>query len=223
MPAGTDGIVRIRATCQGAPYPPGADNPSFRNGWFYPGDRGRIAPDGLIVLSGRTSDVINVGGLKLAPEVIEDVLRTHPAVSEVAAFGNMGDSGIEEISVALVANKPVADKHLIDWCAERGFPLTRVFIVEALPEDLLGKNPPRFAQAAIARIGPGNMTTAQITANPTTWSRNSIIILVVCILGWVFDVYEQTVMQIVTPILIKEWAITPRPSATSPRSAAGSE
>src|ERR1700690_2800594 len=53
------------------------------------------------------------------------------------------------------------------------------------------------------------MTTAQITANPTAWSRDSIIILVVCILGWVFDVYEQTVMQIVTPILIKEWAITP--------------
>jgi MFS family permease len=53
------------------------------------------------------------------------------------------------------------------------------------------------------------MTTAQITANPTAWSRDSIIILVVCILGWVFDVYEQTVMQIVTPILIKEWGITP--------------
>ena len=53
------------------------------------------------------------------------------------------------------------------------------------------------------------MTTAQITANPTAWSRDSIIILVVCILGWVFDVYEQTVMQIVTPILIKEWGVTP--------------
>jgi MFS family permease len=41
------------------------------------------------------------------------------------------------------------------------------------------------------------------------WSRESLIVLAVCILGWVFDVYEQTVMQIVTPILIKEWGITP--------------
>jgi MFS family permease len=41
------------------------------------------------------------------------------------------------------------------------------------------------------------------------WSRDSVTVLVVCILGWVFDVYEQTVMQIVTPILIKEWGITP--------------
>ncbi|HET7850768.1 MAG TPA: MFS transporter [Pseudolabrys sp.] len=42
-----------------------------------------------------------------------------------------------------------------------------------------------------------------------TWSRESIVVLAICILGLVLDVYEQTVMQIVTPILIKEWAITP--------------
>jgi len=47
------------------------------------------------------------------------------------------------------------------------------------------------------------------TATPERWSRESLIVLAVCILGWVFDVYEQTVMQIVTPILIKEWGITP--------------
>ena len=41
------------------------------------------------------------------------------------------------------------------------------------------------------------------------WSRDSVTVLIVCILGWVFDVYEQTIMQIVTPILIKEWEITP--------------
>ena len=41
------------------------------------------------------------------------------------------------------------------------------------------------------------------------WSQESITILAVCILGWVFDVYEQTVMQIATPLLIKEWGITP--------------
>lgn len=141
LPAGTDGIVRIRATCQGAPYPPhqAASNESFRDGWFYPGDLGRITSDGLMILSGRTSDVINVGGLKLAPEVIEDILRRHPAVTEVAAFGAMGESGIEEISVALVTSRPVAESHLVDWCAERGFPLTRVFIVETLPKTPSGK------------------------------------------------------------------------------------
>lgn len=55
------------------------------------------------------------------------------------------------------------------------------------------------------------MTVASLApaAASDRWSRESLIVLAVCILGWVFDVYEQTVMQIVTPLLIKEWGITP--------------
>ena len=33
--------------------------------------------------------------------------------------------------------------------------------------------------------------------------------LLICILAWAFDIYEQTVMQLVTPLLIKEWSVTP--------------
>ncbi len=138
-PADHDGIIRIRATCQGAPYPAGADNASFRDGWFYPGDCGRIGSDGLLVVSGRTSDIINVGGLKLAPEIVEDTLRQHPAIIDAAAFGGMGESGVEEISVALVVERPVADSHIVEWCAERGVPLTRVFFVKTLPMTESGK------------------------------------------------------------------------------------
>jgi len=141
LPPSTDGILRIRATCQGAPYPPerAEVNPSFRGGWFYPGDRGQITSDGLMIVNGRTSDVINVGGLKLAPEVIEDVLREHPSVTDVAAFGKMGDGGIEEISVALVVRAPVVETQVIRWSAERGIPVARIFVVNALPKTQSGK------------------------------------------------------------------------------------
>ena len=141
LPVDADGILRIRATCQGAPFPPerANENDSFRDGWFYPGDRGRITRGGLMILSGRTSDIINVGGLKLAPEVIEDVLRQHPAVVEVAAFGAMGEGGIEEISIAIVTRMPVADDQIIDWSAERNIPLARVFVLDTLPKTTSGK------------------------------------------------------------------------------------
>ncbi|HEX5279323.1 MAG TPA: class I adenylate-forming enzyme family protein [Micropepsaceae bacterium] len=139
LPPGTDGSIRIRATCQGAPYPPGADNPSFRGGWFYPGDRGRIDADNMIVLAGRTSGVINAGGLKLAPEAIEDILCKHPAVNEAAAFGTFGAAGIEEIMIVVAANRPVADSTLIDWCAERGIPVARITFIESLPKTASGK------------------------------------------------------------------------------------
>jgi acyl-coenzyme A synthetase/AMP-(fatty) acid ligase len=154
VPADHDGVVRIRATCQGAPYPPSADNPNFRGGWFYPGDLGRLTASGLLVLSGRTSEVINVGGLKLAPEVIEEALHAHPAVVEAAAFGTMGDSGIEEISVAVVANRPVADSQLIDWCAERGVPLTRIFMVADLPRTPSGKVHRDLLKRRLLESGP---------------------------------------------------------------------
>jgi MFS family permease len=41
------------------------------------------------------------------------------------------------------------------------------------------------------------------------WTRYSATVLTICILGWAFDIYEATIMQLVTPILIKEWGITP--------------
>ena len=41
------------------------------------------------------------------------------------------------------------------------------------------------------------------------WTGYSATVLAICILGWAFDIYEQTIMQLVTPILIKEWQITP--------------
>ena len=33
--------------------------------------------------------------------------------------------------------------------------------------------------------------------------------LVVCILGWSFDIFEQTIPQLVTPLIIQEWGVSP--------------
>jgi len=41
------------------------------------------------------------------------------------------------------------------------------------------------------------------------WTAYSVTVLGICILAWAFDVYEMTVMQLITPLLIKEWGITP--------------
>ena len=41
--------------------------------------------------------------------------------------------------IALVVGTPVADKQVIDWCAERGIPLARIFLVDTLPKTASGK------------------------------------------------------------------------------------
>ncbi len=50
--------------------------------------------------------------------------------------------------------------------------------------------------------------------NADRWTSYSITVLAICILGWAFDIYEATIMQLVTPILIKEWGITPATMGT---------
>jgi acyl-coenzyme A synthetase/AMP-(fatty) acid ligase len=139
--ADIDGVIRIRAPWQGEPFPPqGAKaNADFRDGWFYPGDRGRVAPDGLLVLAGRVTELINSGGAKIAPEVVEEVLLGHRSIAAAAAFGAAGSGGVEDINVAVVIRAPIAEAAIIEWCAQHKIEVTKVFIVPQIPRTDMGK------------------------------------------------------------------------------------
>jgi acyl-CoA synthetase (AMP-forming)/AMP-acid ligase II len=115
LPAGSEGRVRIRSPFTVAGY---LDNPeetqkSFRDGWFYPGDLGRFTPDGVLVVSGRESDALNIGGVKVRPQAIEEALAGFASVQDAAAFSQPNTYGIEEIWALVVA------KQDFDWAALR--------------------------------------------------------------------------------------------------------
>ena len=49
----------------------------FRDGWFYPGDRGAFSTDGHLIIAGRDDNIINAGGNKYSLELVEaEVERT---------------------------------------------------------------------------------------------------------------------------------------------------
>ena len=52
-------------------------------------------------------------------------------------------------------------------------------------------------------------TSSTAAGSDERWTSYAATVLTICILGWAFDIYEATIMQLVTPILIKEWGITP--------------
>jgi MFS family permease len=54
-----------------------------------------------------------------------------------------------------------------------------------------------------------NAPAATAPISSDGWNRSNATVLTICILGWAFDIYEATIMQLVTPLLIKEWDITP--------------
>ena len=52
------------------------------DGWLRTGDLGRLDDDDYLVLVGRNKDVYRCGGEQVVPKQVEDVLTTHPAVSQ---------------------------------------------------------------------------------------------------------------------------------------------
>lgn len=58
-----------------------------RNGWLFSGDLGTMDKDGYVRITGRLKEMIIRGGENIYPREIEDLIFTHPKVSEVAVFG----------------------------------------------------------------------------------------------------------------------------------------
>jgi long-chain acyl-CoA synthetase len=56
------------------------------NGWFDTGDIGRVDSDGFVYILGRCKDVINIAGMKVFPQEVEQVLNEHPGVCESRVF-----------------------------------------------------------------------------------------------------------------------------------------
>jgi O-succinylbenzoic acid--CoA ligase len=60
---------------------------AFAGGRFHTGDLGRIDDDGALEVLGRMDDVVNTGGVKVAPAAVERVLAGMPGVESVCVFG----------------------------------------------------------------------------------------------------------------------------------------
>ncbi len=113
--------------------------------WLRTGDVGQIDEDGFIKIVDRLKDMIAVGGFKVFPKHIEDVLYRHPAVKEALVVG-MPDSYRGETPRAYVALNddadPVTGNALRDWLNPQLGKHERVDAVvirDKLPKTMIGK------------------------------------------------------------------------------------
>jgi long-chain acyl-CoA synthetase len=77
----------------------------IQDGWFKTGDIARMDADGFFYHLGRKDGVFNVGGLKVYPPEVEDILRQHPDIRDVVVYGKKGGARGYEVA-ALVVPKP---------------------------------------------------------------------------------------------------------------------
>jgi len=82
---------------------------AFWGDWFLTGDRATRDGDGYYWYEGRTDDVMNAFGYRVAPEEVERVLASHPAVSEVAVVARPVRDGVSLITAFVVPVRPEFD------------------------------------------------------------------------------------------------------------------
>lgn len=89
VPPGTVGELRAHGPTVMLGYDNAPELTAQRilDGWLYTQDRVYQDEDGYLFWVGRQDDQINVGGSKLYPKTVEEILRTHPAVADCAVKG----------------------------------------------------------------------------------------------------------------------------------------
>lgn len=116
----------------------------FVDGWFRTGDIVTIDDDGFVRIVDRIKELIITGGFNVAPTEVENVLRQHPSVADVAVVGVPSEHSGEDVVAAVVPTTP-GD---FDAEAVRAFArgiLTpykvpkRLVVVDELPRSLIGK------------------------------------------------------------------------------------
>jgi O-succinylbenzoic acid--CoA ligase len=113
--------------------------------WFRTGDIGSIDPAGRLVVAGRRSDMIISGGENIWPGPVEDVLRTHPGVADVAVAGRPDPEWGERVVAWVVPSDPASPPALDELRDLVGEKLARfaapreLVLTSALPRTSIGK------------------------------------------------------------------------------------
>lgn len=143
----------------------GADTGAFRSEggqrWFRTGDLGSVDDKGRVSVTGRADDLINTGGLKVAPRVVEEAVLAHvPAVTEAVVVGVPDPEWGQAVALVAVTSPggppvgPVPDagvgeiREMLRPHLESAALPRRVLVVPELPM----RGPGKPDRAAVARL-----------------------------------------------------------------------
>lgn len=122
-----------------------AGSPIDQEGWLHTGDVCLVDEDGFFSLLDRKKDIIIVGGFKVLPHDVEEVLLLHPDVQEAAVVGiphpERGDETVKAYIVARSGSQPTAEE-LRSFCKQYLAPYKRPRQIEfraELPKTVVGK------------------------------------------------------------------------------------
>ncbi len=114
------------------------------DGFLLTGDIGYMDEDGFFYITDRKKDMINVGGFKVFPREVEEVLFKHPAVLNAAVVGVPDPHRGESVKAFIVVKpgKELTEKEIKDFCRQHLAPYKVPYFIEFrqnLPLSAVGK------------------------------------------------------------------------------------
>lgn len=163
MPDGEPGelIVKGPQVMKGYLNKPEANEKAFVDGYFRTGDMGVMEEDGWIRLVSRIKEMIITGGFNVYPDEVENVMRAHRDIADIAVVGRPREDGSEDVVACVTLEEGAAldPQGLQDYARERLTPykVPRTFYhFEELSRDMTGKIRRReVQQSLIDRLNAG--------------------------------------------------------------------
>lgn len=143
---GETGEIVVRGSIMMKEYwqDPVKTDETIKNGYLHTGDLARMDEDGFFYLAGRSGDMYISGGENVYPAEVEQVLKTHPDIEEVAVVGvpdeKWGETG--HAFVTKTASSSLSESDVIAICdgklAKYKWP-KRISFCSDFPRTSLGK------------------------------------------------------------------------------------
>ncbi|MEV6975764.1 class I adenylate-forming enzyme family protein [Kitasatospora sp. NPDC093806] len=136
--------IRVRSESMGSRYlnAPGVfEERVDAEGYYRTGDQGRLV-DGALRLTGRTSRMVNVGGRKIDPIEVVEVLRTAAGVLDAVAFEAENRHGEPTLAAVVAVEPGVTAQSVRTHCAATlpAFKLPGLLhLVDEIPANSIGK------------------------------------------------------------------------------------
>lgn len=144
---------------------PKATAETLKDGWLFTGDMAQEDEDGFIYLVDRKKDVIISGGENLYPVQIEDFLRSHDAIRDVAVIG-LPDQRLGEIAAAIIELKPdhpCTEEEIMAFCQKLPrYKRPHKIIFADIPRNPTGQDREAEAQEDILRREPCGKAKSRI-------------------------------------------------------------
>ena len=147
LPPGEQGELCVRGTCVTNGYlnkPEATAEVFSQGGWFRAGDIAYMDEDGYAYIVDRKKDMINVGGEKVFPSEVEDMMLVHPKIKDLVIVGIPDDLKGEapKAFIQLFEDETATLEEIREFCKPRMAPYkvpVAVKFVDEVPRSAAGK------------------------------------------------------------------------------------